>query len=312
MNSVVAAVSRKDTLPDAVTPRPSGKRQPAGVRVGIPPRQLDFRIPEAPRYFLDDNATATTFIAVLSAFFPPGERFFMESVRHFRHLVSDPDLKAEVSGFMGQEAIHGREHERLNELFLQQGIDVRVPDKAVKIALAALERLPKSQQLACTTFMEHFTALLGEQLLTDKRFQQGAHQEMLQLWLWHALEELEHKSVAYDVYELAGNSQRERALAIPLVAGVMLPAVFVSWGYLLAKEGKLTNRKDLRKGLSMLLGKQGLVSRILPKMTLFARKDYHPKKHDTRALESHWRELLFGDQGSLSDQVSNLEAVSTH
>ena len=190
-----------------------------------------------------------------------------------------------------------------------QVIEGLFQDKAVRMALALLEKLPKSQQLACTTFMEHFTALLGEQLLTDTRFQQQAHGEMLQLWLWHALEELEHKAVAFDVYELAGNRRLERIAAFPLVTLVMLPAVFASWGYLLAREGKLFDRRDLGKGLRMMLGRRGLIGRILPKMGLFARKDYHPARHDTRALESEWRERLFGARGSLSDQVRNLEEV---
>lgn len=281
-------------------------RQTAGASVGIPPRHLRFRIPEAPRYFLADNATATTLIAVLSAFFPPGERFFMESVRHFRGQITDPQLKAAIAGFMGQEAIHGREHERLNEMFQEQGINTRIPERAVKMALRVLGQFSPRQQLACTTFMEHFTALLGEQLLTDKHFQQNAHGEMLQLWLWHALEELEHKAVAYDVYLSIGDNRRERLLALPLVAGVMLPAVFASWGLLLARESKLFDRRDLRKGFAMMLGRRGLIGRILPKMGLFSRADYHPNKKNTGALEQQWREKLFGENGTLRDQVGNL------
>lgn len=282
-------------------------RKLAGASVGIPPRQLDFRIPEdLPRYPVANNATATTFIAVLSGFFPPGEKFFMESVRHFRHQITDPILKAEVAGFMGQEAIHGREHERLNALMIEQGINVKVPERAVSIALKVLELFPASQQLAFTTFMEHFTALVGEQLLTDEHFQRNGHQEMLQLWLWHAMEELEHKAVAFHVYESVGNRRAERLLAFPVVTLVMLPAILGSWTYLLAREGKLFDRRDLAKGLGLMLGPRGLIGRIIPKMKLFARKDFHPNKKDTRALEAKWREHLFGEHGTLRDQVKNL------
>ena len=109
---------------NSATKLPGKTRKLGGASVGIPPRQLNFRLPdEPPRYPVANNATATTFIAVLSGFFPPGERFFMESVRHFRDQISDPHLKAQVSGFMGQEAIHGREHERLNAMLIGQGID---------------------------------------------------------------------------------------------------------------------------------------------------------------------------------------------
>ena len=87
------------------------------------------------------------------------------------------------------------------------------PDRFVKFGLRILKMLPKRTQLAATTFMEHFTALLAEQLLEDETFQSLADPEMIKIWQWHALEELEHKSVAYNVYEIIGNSHGERIAA---------------------------------------------------------------------------------------------------
>lgn len=284
-------------------------RKSAGAAVGIPPRQLDFRIPEnSPRYFYDNNATATMFFAMLSGLFPPGERFFMESVRHFRDRITDEKLKAEVSGFMGQEAIHGREHDRLNEMLTARGIDMRAPDTMVRAGLWLLEKLPHSQQLACTTYMEHFTALLAQQLLSDENFRSKADPEMIKLWQWHALEELEHKTVAYDVYDTIGNSQRERLLAAPYVAIALAPVVLLSWGWMVAKEGKASDLGDVGRGLNMLFGRKGFVTRILPKMPLFHRRNFHPAKHDTRALEKEWREKLFGENGVLLAEFRNREA----
>lgn len=295
----------------AETPTKKPVRRLAGTRVGIPPRQLDFRIPEqAPRYFYGDNGTATLFFAMLSAIFPPGEDFFVESVRRFRDRIDDPEMKAQVSGFIGQEAIHGREHRRLNELFERNGFDMKTPERAIKAGLWLLERLPAKQQLACTTLMEHFTALLGEELLTDEIFGRRADPEMLQLWLWHALEELEHKAVAYDVYEKVGNSLLERRLAFAFVGAALLPGILGSWTVMMAKDGVLRDSADLKRGLGLLLGKKGFVSRILPKMGLFARKDFHPDKKDTRALVKNWRERLFGESGSLSGDVRNLASVT--
>lgn len=290
--------------------RAAQPRQLAGATVGIPPRQMDFRFPEdSPRYFYDNNATATMFFAMLSGLFPPGERFFMQSVRHFRDRVTDPTLKAEIAGFMGQEAIHGREHDRLNDLLTARGIDMRIPDRAVKIALGILENLPPSTQLAATTFMEHFTALLAEQLLTDDNFRHNADPEMIKLWQWHALEELEHKAVAYDVYELVGNSQRERLLAFAASTVVLVPAAVIAWGALVAKEGKLADAKDTVRGLKMMIGPGGFVTKILPKMPLFGRRRFHPNKHDTRTLEREWRERFFGAGGLLNEELKNREAI---
>ena len=132
----------------------AGKKVLAGASVGIPPRQLNFEMHEiVKRYPVDNNATATLFMAMLSAFFPSGEKFFVESVRHYRERITDKKLKAAVSGFIGQEAIHGREHEKLNEFFNSRGIDTKFPEKTVNIGLWLLRRLSHQQQLACTTLM---------------------------------------------------------------------------------------------------------------------------------------------------------------
>jgi predicted metal-dependent hydrolase len=242
---------------------------------------------------------------MLSGFFPPGERYFMDSVRHFRDRVTDKEQRAAISGFMGQEAIHGREHERLNELLAERGFDMRTPERFVKIGLKVLEMLPPSTKLAATTFMEHFTALLAEQLLEDKDFQGLADPEMIKIWQWHALEELEHKSVAYDVYELVGNRYSERVAATAASLVVLLPMLGVTWAWMLARDGKLGSIKDNAKGLNMLFGRKGFVSKILPRLPEFTQRHFHPGNHDTRHLEQAWRERLFAEGGELFDVYKN-------
>ena len=277
-----------------------------GAMVGIPPRHIDFRFPDSmPKYFYGGNATATTFFAMLSAFFPPGERYFMESVRPFRNKIHDESLRAAVSGFMGQEAIHGREHDRLNELLAQRGFDMKAPDRFVKIRLSLLDQLPPSTRLAATTFMEHFTALLAERLLEDEEFRKQADPEMIKIWQWHALEELEHKAVTYDVYEIVGNSRTERAAAALASMLVLLPMLGITWGWMLAKDGQLGNIPDNIKGLSVLFGPKGFVTAILSRLPEFIQPGFHPDGHDTRELEDHWRENLFAEGGELYEEYRN-------
>lgn len=287
----------------------SALKKLTGAAVGIPPRHIDFKFPESmPRYFYANNATATTFFAMLSAFFPPGERYFMESVRHFRDRVKNEAQKAAISGFMGQEAIHGREHERLNELLAKQGFDMKTPDRTVKIALRVLEKLPPSTQLAATTFMEHFTALMAEQLLNDAQFRKHADPEMIKIWQWHALEELEHKAVAYDVYELIGNSHGERVAAAAASLAVLLPMLGITWSWMLIRDGQLGNLSDNIKGLNFLLGRNGFVTQIIPRLPEFIQKRFHPNQHDTRTLEVLWREKLFAQGGELYAEFKNRAA----
>lgn len=291
---------------NAVTRLGSKVRRLAGATVGIPPRQINFRFhSDSPRYMYGDNATASLHFAVLSGFFPPGEMFFVESVRRYRGQIAGQRLKAEVSGFIGQEAIHSREHERLNAFLKERGIDTRVAEKSVKAGLWLLSRLPASQQLACTTFMEHFTASLAEQLLTDEDFRSRADPELLALWEWHALEELEHKSVTYDVYNLIGNRWYQRLLALPLVMVSLTPGLLISWAWMVNQEGKATDWKDIAEGLSLLLGKKGFITKIMPLMPEYFARDFHPAQRDTSALEKVWREKLFGENGELLDVWGN-------
>lgn len=279
-----------------------------GADVGIPPRQLDFRLSEEmPRWIYAGNRTATTYLTVLSAFFPPGEEFFIRSVRAFADQVTDPVLKAQVSGFVAQEVIHGREHDRLNEVLRERGFNLDVAQRALAVALGVLELLPARQQLACTAFMEHFTAVMAEETLATEEAGRGyIHDELKNLWLWHALEELEHKSVSYDVYETIGNSRLERLLAQPLVAGTVLPAMLLSWAYLLVTEGALTRPKDVVQGLKIMLGPGEILRTVVAKLPLFGRRRFHPAEHDTREIEQRWRELLFGPDGALREQLRRM------
>jgi hypothetical protein len=280
-------------------------RRLRGADVGIPPRQLDFRLSqEMPRWIFGDNRTATTYLTVLSAFFPPGEEFFVRSVQRFASQITDPVLRARVAGFTAQEVIHGREHDRLNELLRERGFDLDVPEKAIEAALALLELLPARQQLACTAFMEHFTAVMAEEtLLAEENGTGYIHSDVNELWLWHALEELEHKSVSFEVYETVGDRRLERLLAEPLVLVTVGPAMLLSWAWLLASEGALVRPADVAHGLKLMLGPGAILRGVFAKLPLFGRREFHPAKRDTTELEQRWREALFGDDGTLRGQL---------
>lgn len=279
----------------------------AGASVGIPPRNITFSHDyyARRRYPIANNAFASSVIAVLSGIFPPGERFFVESVRHFRDRITDPILKAQVSGFIGQEALHGREHDRLNALFLDMGIRVDFAEKGVMLGLSLLEKCSPEQQLACTIFMEHFTAIFGESFLTHRAFREACEPEALALWTWHALEELEHKSVAYDVYTQVSNSRRLKWQAGPLVVAALLPGVVGSLIAILAHDNQLKARhlKAHLQGATMLFGKRGLLKHIPRRMPDFFKKGFHPSQDDTHELEHQWRDQLFGERGVLRGTV---------
>ncbi|MGQ0481702.1 MAG: metal-dependent hydrolase [Pseudonocardia sp.] len=285
-------------------------RRLRGKDVGIPPRQLDFRLSEElPRWFYGDNATASLFVAVLSASFPPGEQFFVRSVNHFKDRVTDPQLRAQVAGFTGQEIIHSREHDRLNEALRARGIDAEIPERAVAAAIWLIDRVfPARFRLACTGQAEHLTALLAEEILAGEAFRSLIDDRMVEMWLWHALEELEHKAVSYDVYDVVGNRRVERLLAEPALLATVGLATLGSWAWLLASTGTWRRPDDLRTGMRLLFGSDGLLGSIWPRLKEFRQPNFHPAQRDTVGLEQLWRERLFGPDGTLNDQLRHRSA----
>ena len=93
----------------------------------------------------------------------------MKSVRHFRDEITDPDLKRQVSGFIGQEAVHGREHRVLNDRLAELGYPTKAYEKITKKGLdLRWKYAPKKSSLAVTAALEHFTATLAELVLSSE------------------------------------------------------------------------------------------------------------------------------------------------
>ena len=281
-------------------------RMTAGERAGIPPRRMDFEFgDDTKRYWYADNAFLTTFWTTLSALFPAGETFFIDSVKNYRHVVKDQKLKDEISGFIGQEALHTKEHQAFNDMADRHGLPSGRIDKELWSLLGLTKKIfPKKLQLATTVALEHYTAILAEQLLRDTEHQENIQdREALKLWMWHALEENEHKSVAYDVYELIGGGYFTRIFAM-IVATIGF-IVFVGQGHLrmLWANGTLFDIKDNAKGFWKLLGWKGLFPRLLFKYLDFYRPGFHPNDHDTVKLLEDWRERMLNEGGLLAEQT---------
>ena len=149
-------------------------------------------------------------------------------MRHYADRITDPELSAQVAGFIGQEVTHGREHRALNERLQQMGYPTRRVDRMVRFDLRQAERrLGPRVCLAITAALEHYTATLAETLLIKPEAQALLGQnEVRSMLLWHALEESEHKSVAFDVYRAVGGSERMRirvmrAMTVSFLLGVI-------------------------------------------------------------------------------------------
>ena len=166
----------------------------------ITPRDRRFGGAEEPRrLWHGGRVEATAIYNALSTTFPKGEAYFVESVRAFRD-GAPPQLAEDIKAFTTQEVIHSREHDRFNQRAEAAGYDLTLLDERVEYRLAIGRNRPPVVRLAATMALEHFTAILAHELLADPRHLEGAEPEAAELWRWHAVEEIEHKGVAYDTW----------------------------------------------------------------------------------------------------------------
>lgn len=283
-------------------------RQSADSARAVPTRRIAFdqSFADVPKHFAGGGDLITSHLVMaLSSLFPDGEDFFVRSVRHFRDQVTDPALKRQVAGFIGQESVHGREHRGFNTRLAELGYPARRYEQITKRGLALRERLmPPIANLAATAALEHFTATLAELVLTSEEIrQQIGHPAVRDLFVWHALEESEHKAVAFDVYRAVGGSERLRVLTMKMMRILFVVSTVAMVVASLLGDRRTYRRGELRTSLQA-LGRSPLASAGLWRQLCdYDRRAFHPDDHDTRALVEQWRQELFGEQGTLVDKL---------
>ncbi len=243
-----------------------------------------------PRYWFDNDPFMSHFFNAISSMFPEGERFFIRSVRNFSDSISDAQLREQVRSFVQQEAQHFKEHDEHAALLSAQGF--RVLDRLNRFAATGLnwttKHLPR-YALASTVATEHVTAVFADQVMQrSDLWLEPMVPEMRRLWRWHAIEETEHKAVAFDVYQecIEQGSQsglwlRRFAMAQVLM-GFFLEA-FMRHSLLLIKDRQFSPRV-LWNGMRQMWGRQGLIRAFHPEIWQFFRADFHPWQLDNVEL----------------------------
>lgn len=256
----------------------------------IRPRNIAFgRGQQHPRWWLGGDAIASAYHNGMSATFPKGEAFFVESVRRYRDDVPEP-LKSQITDFVRQEVMHSREHVAFNRQAADAGYDMAFIDKRVDDSLAIARSKHPVAQLAMTVALEHFTAIFAHRLLADPSILAGAPDEARRMWLWHAIEEVEHKSVAFDTYMHVTRD-------LPAWKRYMLRATifwkssknfavgrFLSTVKLLEQDGFSTGWSTKARVLWFLFGKPGALRKVFWDWLAFFRPGFHPWDVDDRAL----------------------------
>ena len=255
----------------------------------ITPRDRRFGRGEAtPRWWHGGNPYASALYNALSATFPLGEAYFVESVRKFRDGAPEP-LASEIRAFTTQEVIHSREHLAFNRRAADAGYDLKPLETRVAERLALTRERAPIVSLAATMALEHFTAILAHELLADPRHLAGADQATADLWRWHATEEIEHKGVAYDTWLHATKAWPKRkrwevkAKVMMLVTRNFIVDRTAGALELLRQDG-ITGLRAWANLLWYMWIRPGMIRKIFAAWVSFFLPGFHPWNEDDRAL----------------------------
>jgi predicted metal-dependent hydrolase len=255
----------------------------------ITPRDRRFgRDAKQARWWLGGDPIASAFMNALSVTFPKGEAFFIESVKAFRDGVPEK-LGQEIRAFVQQEVMHSREHVAFNRRVTDAGYDVTRLEARIDQVLAEAAARPKIASLAATMALEHYTAILAAEILRNPKMMAGADAESAAMWRWHAIEEVEHKGVAYDTWMHATRDwsrwQRWKIKSLMMTVITMKFWKHRIEGTLdLLRQDGISGPKAWAQLAWYLVGSPGLLRKIVPGWFAFFLPGFHPWNHDDRAL----------------------------
>ncbi len=246
-----------------------------------------------PLVWANNNPVITAFYNALSTVIPEGEKFFIQSVNSVKDKIDDPQLKEEIKGFITQEASHQAEHKSLNNWIKSQGYPI---DKIGKITVwlmnMARKYFSEKHKLACTIALEHMSSLLTEQFLRQKGINNELHPAMRRFFIWHSIEENEHKAVPYDVYQTLYGDYSPRVIQMLLIMLFFVPSVGYAHARYLWHDRQLFNIQAWIGAIKYFWISPAWFPRIATEFFRFFKPGYHPWQNDNSELINDWINYL--------------------
>ena len=262
--------------------------------IGITVRKLQFNPKAIRRHYFANSPVMSHMLTALSSTFPIGEQFFVHSVRNVRDKVKDEKLQAQIAAFIGQEAMHSKAHAEFNDAWRSDDYNLDRFQAWLARKNEYVKNLHPKIQLAITCAFEHFTALLGGYILRHPEVLATLDDDAVKLWVWHAIEEIEHRAVAFDVYQAVYGDDKIRRMIMRSVTTGFASLTFYSATRLFLQD----KAKSLPKvggnffGL-YLLGKMFI--QLLPEYLSYFKADFHPSEIDYTKIVNYWKERLAED-----------------
>lgn len=259
--------------------------------IGITVRRLHFNPKAIRRHYFANSPVMSHLLTALSSTFPIGEQFFVHSVRNVRDQVQDPTLQAQIAAFIGQEAMHSKTHAEFNDAWRRDDYNLDRFQAWLARKDSYIKNLHPKIQLAITCAFEHFTALLGGYILQHPEVLSTLDDDAMKLWVWHAIEEIEHRSVAFDVYQAVYGDDKIRKMIMRSVTTGFASLTFYSASRLFLQDQKKSLPKVGGNLFGVyLLGK--MLLQMFPEYLSYYKKDFHPAETDYSQIIQYWKKRM--------------------
>lgn len=259
--------------------------------IGITVRRLHFNPKAIRRHYFANSPVMSHLLTALSSTFPIGEQFFVHSVRNVRDQVQDPALQAQIAAFIGQEAMHSKAHAEFNDAWRRDDYNLDRFQAWLARKDSYIKNLHPKIQLAITCAFEHFTALLGGYILQHPEVLSTLDDDAMKLWVWHAIEEIEHRSVAFDVYQAVYGDDKIRKMIMRSVTTGFASLTFYSASRLFLQDQKKSLPKVGGNLFGVyLLGK--MLLQMFPEYLSYYKKDFHPAETDYSQIIQYWKKRM--------------------
>lgn len=262
--------------------------------IGITVRRLQFNPQAIRRHYFANSPVMSHLLTALSSTFPIGEQFFVHSVRNVRDKVQDENLQAQIAAFIGQEAMHSKAHAEFNAAWRSEDYNLDRFQAWLVRKDDYVKNLHPKIQLAITCAFEHFTALLGGYILRHPEVLATLDEDAAKLWVWHAIEEIEHRAVAFDVYQAVyGDDKIRRMIMRSVTTGFASLTLYSATRLFLQDKKKSLPKVGGNIFGFYLLGKMFL--QLAPEYLAYFKTDFHPSEIDYTKLIRYWKQRLAED-----------------
>ena len=282
-----------------------------GRLANIPIRHFNFKFEskDIDAKFFMQKEWGTAYFAALSIFLTYGEELVIETARFHRDFIKDPILKQRLTSLIGQEAIHSKIHEEYNDAMIPRNFPVQFYRfLAEQVFNHTFLKFPQPLKLSMMAGIEHFTAVFAQYAMNHEDiFNHSLDEKTRALWMWHMLEESEHKDIAYDTYQVlsANYPLRISGFFIALITlglGVGAGALMLPFLRRPMNSFSLSFWKEAKGSWDLLFSRDnGVFGSSLGHIFDYLRPDFHPNDHDTTELLDYFKkELLDPETGTLT------------